>query len=316
MRRRIGLLFVAVILPMCLSAQSWKFYRHEFSAQLGVSNFLGELGGANREGTNGLRDLELNMTRPSFGLGYRYKISPYYALKASFVYGRLKGDDALTNEASRNNRNIHFRSALVEGAIINEFFFFKEKTGHLYRFKGVKGIKGGYVSPYVFAGIGVAYFNPRAQYTDGNWYDLKPLRTEGQGIIAGMEEYRNITLVIPYGIGVKYAVDKQWNVGLEFGLRKTFTDYMDDVSTNYYHENEIQAGQTDPNMGTIAAYFSDPSLDPNFRLGRVTNPYRDLGDTRWIYPQRGDPTDKDAYLFMMITVSYKMLKGRFNLPKF
>lgn len=250
------------------------------------------------------------MTRPALSGGYRYKVSQYYALRYSILYGRIKGDDALTQERYRNNRNLHFRSAVAETAIINEFFFFKERTGHLYRFKGVKGLKGGFISPYVFAGIGVAYFTPYGQFTDGKWYNLRSLGTEGQGIIPGKSEYRRITAVIPYGFGIKYAVDKQWNVGLEYGLRKTFTDYMDDVSTEYYYKNEIGAKN-----GTIAEYFADPSLDPSFNLSRTTTPQTDAtGKTT--FPQRGDPTDNDAYMFMVISVSYKMLKGRFNLPKF
>jgi len=308
MKRAIMLLVVAIVVPCCVSAQSWKYYRHEFSLQLGAANFLGELGGANVEGTNGIRDLEINLTRGAIGLAYRYKISPYVGWRSSIIYGRLKGNDNLTEEPFRNNRNLHFRSPIVELATIFELYFFKERTGHLYRFKGVKGIKGGFISPYFFGGVGGIYFSPTAEF-NGQWHKLQPLGTEGQGIIPGKEKYNTFSVVIPYGIGVKYAIDKQWNIGIEYGLRLTFTDYMDDVSTDYYWNDQIQAKN-----GTMAAYFADPSLGN--QTVETTTPEVEVLTGITYYPNRGDPSDNDTYMFTMITVSYKWLKGGFNLPKF
>ena len=53
----------------------WKAYRYEWSAGIGASNFLGDLGGANQIGTNGFKDLELSLTRPSFTVGLKYKLT-------------------------------------------------------------------------------------------------------------------------------------------------------------------------------------------------------------------------------------------------
>ena len=82
------------------------------------------------------------------------------------------------------------------------------------------------------------------------------------------------------------------------GMRKTFTDYMDDVSTNY-PDASIYKG--DP----VATYFSNP-MDPK-------DPYA-CGECAGL--QRGDPTDKDAYMFGTFTIGYKMIKKKRSRSKF
>jgi hypothetical protein len=282
----------------------WKFQRHEVSLGLGFSNFLGELGGADEVGTDGLKDLEFTMTRPTIALGYRYKLSPYVATKVNLVWAQLSGNDNTTTEFFRNNRNLHFRSPVVELSAQFEWYPFTERSGHLYRFKGVRGQKSSNWSPYLLGGIGGIWFNPKAQYTDGNWYALRPLGTEGQ--TAGGSSYKSITAVIPMGIGVKYSLDKQWSIGFEMSGRMTFTDYLDDVSGQYFDEDLIiGANGTD---GTMAAYFADPSIG-NEGAGLIPQGLP-AGQTR------GDPSDNDAYMFAIFSIHYKLLKGRFNLPKF
>ena len=298
--RKLLFILLATSLPATLFAQStnWKFYRHELSFGIGASNFLGELGGANQIGTDGLKDLEFSLTRPTIAIGYRYKFSPSFAGKVNLAYARLKGDDETTTEEFRSNRNLHFRAPLVEFSGQFEWYPIKERAGHLYRFKGVRGQRATHFSPYLFGGIGGAWFNPRAQASDGNWYDLQPLGTEGQNVSgSGVDPYKRITLVLPTGIGLKYNVDQQLSFGLELGMRVTFTDYMDDVSTDYYDNIAISDAS-----GIIAAELADPSL----------------GDPAWTGPgqQRGDPTDNDAYMFAIFSVNWKLLQGRLQLPKF
>ncbi len=87
------------------------------------------------------------------------------------------------------------------------------------------------VGLYFFAGVGGFYFDPRAQFNN-TWVQLQPLGTEGQGLPGGAEEYKNIQLCIPMGVGLRRAFTKQWSGGLELQYTKTFTDYIDDVSTS------------------------------------------------------------------------------------
>src|SRR5690348_10759578 len=97
--------FRAVILVICVlmissitDAQRWKRSRYEFSIGAGASNFLGELGGANQIGTHGLKDFEWSLTNFAAAIGLRYKISKYFALNTHLTYGRVSGDDKLTEE--------------------------------------------------------------------------------------------------------------------------------------------------------------------------------------------------------------------------
>ena len=94
--------------------------------------------------------------------------------------------------------------------------------------------------------------------------------------------------VIPIGIGFRRNFSREWSVGIEYGIRKTFTDYVDDVSLTYFDNNLIKSDK-----GEVAAYLANPSIGRSD--GGDTNPGQ----------QRGDLKDKDAYMFMFITLTYK-----------
>ncbi len=275
----------------------WKSYRMEAHLGLGASNFLGELGGANQIGTNYFKDLEFNQTRMAAVVGLRYKLTEYFAINTKFTYGKVTGDDKLTTEFFRNYRNLSFRSNILELSTNFEASFMKERFGARYRLRGIRGSRGYEMYVYTFGGIGVFYFNPQAQI-GGKWYDLQPLHTEGQTHFANREPYSRIQIALPIGLGFKYTFDRRWGLGLELGLRKTFTDYIDDVSRTYYDNNLIL--QTE---GPLAAALADRS-DGEFPS--ITSPGA----------QRGDPRDKDSYMFGVININYKILTGRDLFPRF
>ncbi|MDF2436141.1 MAG: hypothetical protein K0Q95_517 [Bacteroidota bacterium] len=281
--------------------------RKEYVFGLGASNFLGELGGANQVGTNFVKDLEFSMTRPSAAIGMRYKFAKRFAVKGGFYYQLLSGADRLTKEPFRNNRNLSFRSHVFEVSGQLELFITKEQQGHRYKIKNAKGMKNYDYQAYMFVGIGAFYFNPQALY-NGSWVSLQPLSTEGQGLPDGPKKYSRIAICIPYGIGAKYNLNKDWAVGLEIGVRKTFTDYIDDVSTVYYDNAKIREAK-----GNMAADLADPSLlnYPAELGGTAVN-----ADQTAALQQRGDPKDKDAYMFLNVTVSYKVPYKRRTRSKF
>ena len=297
MKKIVLLILTALLLAPAISeAQRWKRQRYEFSFGLGISNFLGELGGANQIGTNYFRDLEWSLTRMAASVGLRYKLSNYFALKSHLTYGRITGDDKLTTEYFRNYRNLNFFSDIYEFNVNFEGAFQQEQVGHRYRLSKVRGMKGYELYTYAFVGVGVFYFDPKTTYK-GTTIRLQPLGTEGQGLIPSRNRYSLVQLCIPVGIGFKYTIDRTWGVGLELGIRKTFTDYIDDVSTTYFDFNNY------PNANQDAAALSDRSnqSDPV-----VTTP----GE------QRGDPRDKDSYMFGIFSINYKLKNGRNNLPRF
>lgn len=301
MKRIFFLVILFVFLFQQVDAQysnRWKRYRYEWSGGIGVTNFLGELGGANREGTNFLRDFEFSMTRPAINIGLRYKLLERLSTKVGITYGILRGDDNTTTETYRHNRNLNFYAHLVELSGQLEYSIVKEKIGHRYNLRRVRGLKGLKLNTYFFVGVGGFWFNPYGKNREtGKWVALQPLGTEGQGLVSTREKYSRFQFAIPFGIGFKYGLDKVWAVGLEFGARRTFTDYIDDVSTTYYDNDKL--AESNP----LAAQMADPSL------GEVE------GQTA-VNQQRGDPKDNDAYMFLLITLTYKLKTTRRGLPKF
>ena len=282
-------------------AQTWPFLRHEVYGGLGATNFLGELGGANDIGTNGIKDLEFSMTRPTINIGYRFVATPTFAFKAGFNQGWLSGNDSKTSEPARQNRNLNFKSAISEITVMVEYYPFTEKIDHMYRMKGVRGKRPRYLSPYITAGVGGFFFNPKGKY-NGTWYALHNLQTEGQGLPGGPKDYKRVSICLPVGIGIKYALSKVWSIGFEVAGRKTFTDYIDDVSTVYYDPTALAA--INPNSPLLA----DPSLG---LIPGATSPNADGTGA-----QRGDATDNDSYMLAIISVHYRFLKYRMHLPKF
>lgn len=280
----------------------WKAYRYEWSFGLGASNFLGELGGANAIGTNGLKDLEFSLTRPAVSVGLRYKIAPAFSVHSHLTYGHVKGDDKLTKEFFRSNRNLNFKSNIYEFNVNFEAALLSQSQGGIYRLRGVKRMNTFEGSLYGFVGIGVFHFNPKGFYND-EWYELQPIGTEGQGISPAREKYKRTQLCIPMGIGGRYYFNRRWGVGFELGIRKTFTDYIDDVSKTYYDKSLIIAANPsmDPN---VVANLVDPSLSGND--ANITAPGQ----------QRGDPRDNDSYMFAIISLHYKIRTGRTNFPIF
>lgn len=280
----------------------WKRMRYEVFTGLGASNFLGELGGANKVGTDYLADLEFSMTRPAFNAGIRYKLFRRVAVQSSLTYAILRGDDAKTEEPYRQNRNLHFRSPLAEFGVRLEYSVLVEKKGSRYSLRKVRGRAGNKFNIDVFAGGAVFFFNPKAQnpFTQ-EWYALQPIGTEGQNFVETRKPYSRFNVAIPVGINIKYQLNRKWSVGWEFGMRQTFTDYIDDVSTTYVSSELV--GQHSGISPIIASQLADPSLGV-------------IDGATAINQQRGNPYDNDVYMFSFINLNYKLRTGRNGLPRF
>lgn len=307
MKRKLILSILILLLGYTTTnAQAWRRSRHEVQLGIGASNFLGDLGGAKGIGTHGIKDYKFQASRPTIMAGYKYMVTPAISLKASFITSYLSGDDALTKNPVRRNRNLSFRSGLWETAISVEMYPFTEHTRHNYRIRGTSGKSKLTISPYFVTGVAFSFFQPKTKY-NGEWVKLQPLGTEGQGLAGRPDKYKRYTFAIPLGIGAKFLIDKHWSIGFETSLRYTFTDYIDDVSTSYYIPSEIAAAN-----GTIAGILSDRALDPS--LG-YTGVYQ-LPSGAYNYLQRGDPNYNDAYTFTIISVHYRLIKGTKFIPRF
>ncbi len=254
------IIFLIAIFPFFVSAQHF-----EVGANIGVSYYEGDL----TVSTVGGRLDQVNFGGGGF---LRYNINNYVAARASVNYGRLSGEDG----AERANRNLNFTTNVLEFALTGEFNILGYQPYNLERV----------FSPFVFAGVALFKFNPTTVY-EGQTVDLQPLGTEGQGLTAFPDRapYNLTQFAVPVGLGIKYALNDAWNVGLEGGLRITFTDYIDDVSLTYPGRELLLE-----NGGEIVADLSDRSLD-----GRAAG------------TNRGNAGVNDYYFFAGLTISYNFL---------
>lgn len=305
MKRIVSLLLLIFILVPIFSfsqrSSRWKRTRYELVGGAGTTNFFGELGGSDEAGANFFSDFEISTSRPLMHAAFRYKLLEPLALKIQFSYGWVQGNDETTENVYRKNRNLRFYSPIIEFGTHLEYSLIKEKVGHRYNLRKTKGLQQLLrVNTYIFTGLLGFWFNPKGQDSTGTWHSLQPLGTEGQGLVETRPFYSRISVAIPFGVGFKYGITRKISIGLEYGMRYTFTDYIDDVSTTYYPNDLLREMR-----GDIAAEMADPNKG---------NP--ELTGQTEAYQQRGNPRNNDAYMFTLITVSYKLNTGRSGLPKF
>ncbi len=265
--RHLLLLSLVIFAGLAAEAQSFYSVRRDRSlmavAGLNTSTYYGDL-----KDNSDLLD-----AKPSVTLGLMYYVNKRIAARAEFSWITLSGADANSKEDGKLQRNLSFSSGNYELAVTGLVNLIPQ-GGRFYQRPTF--------NVYAFGGLGGLYFNPKAKL-NGDKYALRPLKTEGV-------EYSRFSLVIPYGLGVKYKLSPYFNGILEVGWRKTFTDYIDDVSSAHVDN----ASFTDP----IARQLAD-------RRPEIGLPVRPAG------AKRGDPTNDDAYMLVSAKLEY-YLPYRFN----
>ena len=218
--------------------------------------------------------------KPSFSIAYGYYFTPALSLRIGLAHTTIGSADSLAGSGGRKMRDLHFRNSITEVSGILYYEFLSDKRFGYYYFNKP------HITPYIFAGVAVFAHNPRAKY-NGEWTKLQPLGTEGQFLSSGdnPEPYAFMQIAIPFGGGLSYRFSSNVAIGIELGYRKLFTDYLDDVSTNY-----PDFGQLEETSGSIAVSLSDPS-------GKARP-----GD------QRGSPGSKDSYILGMVTFTFYLDK--------
>ena len=285
-----------VVCVLCITVYSLTTFAQtqEVGIGIGISNFLGDLGKKEPNKRTYFGDLEGSLFRPAVSVFYKNHFNHWAGVKIAFTYGVFEGDDRLARSEEfgddawfRNYRNLHFKSHVFELSAIVEANLMKYIPGSM-RYR---------MAPFVFAGIAVLRFNPKAEY-NGEWVSLQPLGTEGQGMsqYPDRQKYARFQPTIPLGFGFKFNINTYLAMSIEFGHRFTFTDYLDDVSTNYVSEGEF-INQYGLEKGTMAYEISRRSaeLDPEESYGSITTP----GEVR------GNPAKNDSYLFSTVSIAYK-----------
>ena len=365
------ILFFLIFTSLCISltGQHRSYYdkyeyrkkRHEINVGIGASGCLTDLGGSDfdisyyeenrtRKYFRSLYDIDMAKTRYVLNAAYLYHWKRKINFRANLAVSSISADDQETTEFYRNNRNLHFRSPIVEFSGIAEFYLAKPSTGTKYNLKntGNRKIAPRYLSHlgfYFFGGVGGFYFEPsalsrlsydpsiyaNADFTPTDYsrkIKLRKLHTEGQGLEddpAGFEAgktYRPFSICFPMGFGIEKALNNDMGLKLEAGFRYTMTDYIDDVSHSYYDRNIIEA-----EYGNMAASMSGTwsgdvwvyggyAPDGDFPEGYYPAP--ELGATNpykvnWAYTKPGfqrGNPDNNDSYFFVVMSMYKKLDSK------
>lgn len=258
-----------LILLLCLFSLSSTAQLHA-DLYAGIANYQGDLEN---------KRFDINHSKPSFGLGLSYNLSPHFIIRGAANYMKVAGADADPGAIKDQVvRNLSFESTIWEAQLGLEY--------------NILDIEERGFTPYVFAGIAAFHFNPYAFDQSDNKVFLRSLATEGQGLSQYPDKklYKNNQLAIPFGGGIKLALTDRLQVGVEIDMRKLFTDYLDDVSGTYA-DSAILAGA----RGAQAAAFAYRGTELAGAAG---------------YPAegaiRGNPKQKDWYFTTGIRISYSL----------
>lgn len=209
-----------------------------------------------------------------------YNWHPNFGTSISLLRAQLLADDTRSPDPDIRLRNLSFRSAIWELGLSQEF--------NLLAFQPSLKKEQEVFAPFIRTGLSLFHFNPQTYY-EQNWIDLQPLGTEGQGLPAfpDRKQYKRIQLAVLLGAGVKMALTERFNVGFEVGYRFTFTDYLDDVSTTYVAERDLEAN------GPLAVALSNR-----------TEEYTGIPADDFAGERRGNSNNKDAYMYWGVRFSF------------
>jgi opacity protein-like surface antigen len=263
-------LFLLLILSTIkVSAQHF-----EAGILLGGANYWGDL-------SENSSKLFISETKLAGGIFAGYQINDFIALKLGFNYARLAGSDANAKDELVMARNLSFFTDVYEFSLRGEWNIMGFQPYNYSR----------PFSPFIFGGIAGFKFDPKTEY-QGQKVALQPLGTEGQGMADRSAPYKLTKFAIPFGVGAKYLLTEKLTLGIEFGARYAFTDYIDDVGGTYVNHDDLFAGN-----GELAAALGN-------REGEFSGASPILVPTG---TQRGDDKSHDLYFIAGITISYNFI---------
>ena len=274
-------LLACLLIPGLAQSQRW-----HVDVTGGMSNYSGDLQA---------KYFTLDQSNFAFGAGAQYDITRNLSLRSMISLMKVGASDQF-NRPNLQFRNLSFQSNIIEWNLLGEYTFFD--------------ITRSKISPFIFAGIAAFHFDPYAFDSTGNKIYLKPLSTEGEGLseYPGRKPYNLLQFAIPLGAGIKFRVSENIVLAYEIGFRKTFTDYLDDVSTRY----------VDP--AVLLTERGPKAVEMSYRAGELKG-----GNTT--YPAdgtvRGGERYKDVYYYTGIRVSIALIshhdpnfgRGRTDCPK-
>ena len=210
------------------------------------------------------------------GLMYRYHVNARLAYRFNIATGSVEASDSDSQNELLVNRNLSFSSNIQEVVGGIEFHYHKYQMGNKkYR-----------ATTYMIFQAGLFHFNPTREF-NGNEVELQPLGTEGQGTSYGRKrKYSRYQLCVPIGLGAKFSLGKVANLNLDIAIRKTFTDYLDDVGSDY---------------GVDPAAFNSLNDNTAMELSNTS-----LDNSR--YSRRGNKSTDDWYVYYSASITFRLGK--------
>ena len=262
--------FLLFFAQYSLAQQPNFFSRSEIGFTAGTTFYLGDL----------------NQFKPFYqsnlagGFMYRFNVHSRMTLRFTGIYGKVEAYDRDASQPLLVNRNLSFESPITELAGGIEFHYFPFQFGNK-RYKGTS---------YMITQIGIFQMNPQTEY-NGELVELQPIGTEGQNENTGNANYSKYQICVPLGLGLKLSMGKYFSFNMEIAIRKTFTDYLDDVGRDTYYDPAALLALN----GEEAVALSNRSLDGNV-MGR-----------------RGNSSNKDWYVYCGGMITFRLGKGN-NCP--
>lgn len=274
----VSALLLVTLIPSSVVAQYESVvHEGEFGISLGGAHYFGDL------------NTRARINRPKLAVGafFRKQFGNYVALRVAGHFAQVGYSDVFnTNNEYQRRRNLSFNSKIFELTVQGDFNFFKFVPADPdYRF-----------TPYVTFGVGIFSYDPYA-YLGNKKVFLRPLGTEGQGHpdYADRKAYNTMAFCIPFGVGVKYALNERMNLGFEIVHRFTGTDYLDDVSKTYVGADKFP--DLPDGTPSTARLLQDRSYETGEIIGVEGR-------------QRGFSKQKDQYTFAEVTLSFNLTSYR------
>ncbi|MBC7872836.1 MAG: outer membrane beta-barrel protein [Ferruginibacter sp.] len=261
-----------VILSIFICHQS---HAQELDKSATISLFTGVM---NYQGDVKPDNFTIDHSNLAVGISIRKPLNRWFAVRGGVNMGKISAADRWNSEDLKA-RNLSFTTTIKEAYLGLEI--------------SVLDMSAGRFTPYVYGGIAVFHFNPWTNDKNGTKTFLKPLSTEGQGLsqYPDQKPYNLTQLCLPFGGGARFAVNDGLSVGVEFNQRKSFTDYIDDVSSHFVDRDALL--QEKGILAVELAYRSD-----------------ELPGGRPLFPahgeKRGTPSQMDWYYFFGLTMEMKL----------
>lgn len=241
--------------------------RISYTAGMGLASYWGDLTEGNKL---------LDQPGLAFSAGILYGLTSH--LNGRFEVGiqRVRAADSKNSNPGLVARNLSFKSNVYDVSAILEANLF-DLTQRKF-------------TPYVFAGVGLMFFDPFTVESTGNKQKLRNLNTEGQGIANYEKPYSRTAIQIPVGLGIKYVISPVVTISGELNYHLTNTDYLDDVSMDRYPvKSQLDAQNPATSRFTYRGYEVGAGPYPaNLQLNR------------------GNPGNKDVYYSTQLKVAFRL----------